>query len=608
MVRRLPGIYHIDNYDNDLLGIRGVLGAGNGDIVLLVNGALQHTNLQKYLALPPESIDRVEFIRGPMSVIYGNGAFLGAINVVTNDIQPDQPQFTLGNSRGGINSYRFGVRWGKSNNDGNYIGNIYGESSEGIDAKYQDMMSEMELASIPAGAHLSTANNLERENWGGLLTGEWKDFYGQIHYQHIEREAWILTTSFDEGNREDVDQLSAELGLRSSISKDLELNTKLNMGKFEVHRDYDFIVRDLEGDRTIKFQRYEAELNLLYKPHSHLDLLFGFNYLRLKDGYYKLVIPLLNLDENINNSNIETYSIFIQSSYHYLNKFEFILGARIEQEKSYFKKVGGNGNLTTLTLGTHEVNPMEHSFLVPRAAMIYNIKNNHIVKLMYGEATKSSASIASTIATHELREEIRTFEINYLYSEENQLLSFSIFNNENKNLGRHFQFFTEEDGFQSIGTFSGELETYGAEMWGKVNILDFLSLDLSATYVDLKDKDTTAAVGSSPNFLYKVKTSYIRRPYFYTISARYRASLFADWNLINLDGSVDRVGERVDSSLVIDTNIRYESPSNQFNVNFKIANIMNDRVHYPASENASFERGLLGPGRSFLVTFNYFLN
>ena len=38
------------------------------------------------LDIPVESIDRLEIIRGPMSVIYGNNAFQGVVNVVTNRI------------------------------------------------------------------------------------------------------------------------------------------------------------------------------------------------------------------------------------------------------------------------------------------------------------------------------------------------------------------------------------------------------------------------------------------------------------------------------------------------------------------------------------------
>ena len=40
-----------------------------------------------------EAIDRIEVIRGPMSVIYGQGAFLGAFNIITNEITDKSVSF-----------------------------------------------------------------------------------------------------------------------------------------------------------------------------------------------------------------------------------------------------------------------------------------------------------------------------------------------------------------------------------------------------------------------------------------------------------------------------------------------------------------------------------
>ena len=83
--------FHV-SYDRNyaFLGARGInLGDFNSRILLLVNGHRVNNNLtdgafiDTAFLLDVDLIDRVEVIRGPGSVLYGNNAFFGVINVVT---------------------------------------------------------------------------------------------------------------------------------------------------------------------------------------------------------------------------------------------------------------------------------------------------------------------------------------------------------------------------------------------------------------------------------------------------------------------------------------------------------------------------------------------
>jgi len=80
------------SYDRNYsyLGTRGVsLGDANSRILLLVDGHRMNNNLDDGAAigtdflLDVDLIDRVEVIRGPSAVLYGNNAFFGVINVIT---------------------------------------------------------------------------------------------------------------------------------------------------------------------------------------------------------------------------------------------------------------------------------------------------------------------------------------------------------------------------------------------------------------------------------------------------------------------------------------------------------------------------------------------
>ena len=83
--------FHV-SYDRNyaFLGARGInLGDFNSRVLLLVNGHRVNNNLtdgafiDSAFILDVDLIDRVEVIRGPGSVLYGNNAFFGVINVVT---------------------------------------------------------------------------------------------------------------------------------------------------------------------------------------------------------------------------------------------------------------------------------------------------------------------------------------------------------------------------------------------------------------------------------------------------------------------------------------------------------------------------------------------
>ena len=83
--------FHV-SYDRNyaFLGTRGVnLGDFNSRILLLVDGHRVNNNLtdgafiDTAFILDVDLIDRVEVIRGPGSVLYGNNAFFGVINVIT---------------------------------------------------------------------------------------------------------------------------------------------------------------------------------------------------------------------------------------------------------------------------------------------------------------------------------------------------------------------------------------------------------------------------------------------------------------------------------------------------------------------------------------------
>ena len=92
VLMRMPGTNMTTTYISDMscVSIRGdQIHAAANHILLLVNGRpvreAEEGGIkgEVYESFPVASIDRVEVIRGPGSVLYGSNAFSGIINVIT---------------------------------------------------------------------------------------------------------------------------------------------------------------------------------------------------------------------------------------------------------------------------------------------------------------------------------------------------------------------------------------------------------------------------------------------------------------------------------------------------------------------------------------------
>ena len=94
-----PGIDYID-YGGPQTATRLFMrGAGGNDTLVLLNGMRIDSNA--LAAIPPDSLQRVEILRGPASSLYGSGAVGGVVNLIT---QPDTPKATSAWTNFGIGS------------------------------------------------------------------------------------------------------------------------------------------------------------------------------------------------------------------------------------------------------------------------------------------------------------------------------------------------------------------------------------------------------------------------------------------------------------------------------------------------------------------------
>ena len=172
ILSNVPGMYMIDDYiwtGSRNFGVRGFFSTGAfDDMTVLVNGvdyksdALYNSYPTEKISVPVEAIQRIEIIRGPMSVIYGSGAFFGAVNIITtSDYSENRLSMTLGSS----DTKRFYA--GLSGREGSLKYNFNAEyySDAGPNAMISDLMSNDSVAYFPP----DSGWNLAKNNIDGLI-------------------------------------------------------------------------------------------------------------------------------------------------------------------------------------------------------------------------------------------------------------------------------------------------------------------------------------------------------------------------------------------------------------------------------------------------------
>lgn len=93
LLRRVPGLYLVNDYVNYSVGVREVTGGYRGGtriVKIMVDGfpISFRPDLEAFLGpefIPVEAIERVEIAKGPLSALYGANAFLATVNVITRE-------------------------------------------------------------------------------------------------------------------------------------------------------------------------------------------------------------------------------------------------------------------------------------------------------------------------------------------------------------------------------------------------------------------------------------------------------------------------------------------------------------------------------------------
>jgi outer membrane receptor protein involved in Fe transport len=400
ILRGMRGVYVSYDRNYSYVGTRGAGQPGdyNTRLLLLVDG--QRLNDSIYgqssvgaeFPVDVEMIERVEYIPGPGSAVYGSNAFFGVINIITKKAR------ALAGVTASMELASYHTRKGtlivgkRFDNGGEGLVSISDSVSAGIDryfSEYDDAASNHGVAT-----HLDTDRYkrvFAKYSFGDMtLTG----FLG-------DRTKGVPTASFgqqfnDPRSFTEDRYLAASAVIQHSLSTTLDLYASLNFTRYQYVGDYAYapdvtgLNRDLANSNVVI-----SELRFMDRALSGQKLIYG---IETSNATRRQQV----------NLNVEPY-LSILSTDNPMQGYGIYVQDEIEIGNNLILNVGLRRDHNAESSNTNN----------PRVGLIYRITPDVTTKLLYGTAFRSANALESYYVTDALHykkgpalepEHIKTYE------------------------------------------------------------------------------------------------------------------------------------------------------------------------------------------------------
>jgi outer membrane receptor for ferrienterochelin and colicin len=642
ILENIPGLYGINDYEGgNNFGVRGFWsGVTNDNMIIMINGVSHVDDFQSNyqlnkITIPVEAIDRIEVIRGPMSVIYGQGAFYGAINIITNQcLKDDSKNSEKDNylnvfltSLGSEKTKKVFLRTNNKKGDFEYVFNASIYDTYGMDHAFSKMVRDPEtLTQYDVPVDHRTGGRLEGNEKYFNFSGTFKNLFFDISHIYTEKETIFLLPPPSEGTKSLFITTNFAIGYKKVLSKTFTIDGKMAYSNGRQSVNYEFYNRNFYGMQQVESNAWETDLNIFIKPTNNLEIKSGLYFRNVMNTSNLFDLPSFETSTLINNyfflsdgDDIRTRALYAQANYKPIKKLNFVAGVRLEQMPEYGLEaiLAGGTELSQNVSGKYKQDKIE---IIPRLAAIFEFSENNIFKFLYGMAINRPSFYQNSQNSLDLEiedlkpEKIQTMELNYIGVFSSQLtFSTSVFRNVLENLITRVVRFDQAGNYETWSANAGKMVTFGVEMTLKAQAFKNFRLELSGTYQKTDDKRPgyeNIRTAYSPNFLGYLKAAYRTKDFTFSITGNYVDSMEAYWDetLQSKNNPFgQRIGDRVDSYFLLGANVRIEDIFMKgLYLNIRCSNILDEEIHYPTFTNNEWAtKGLIGPSRTFLLSFGF---
>lgn len=423
-------------------------------------------DLAFYQSFPLESIERIEIIRGPGSVLYGTNAFSGVINVITKNAK-EKPTKRVSAGYGSFNSKIGELTYRDSfeTHDFSIHGAVKYFDSDGWDYNMTDALGSTQSDKASRSAHSK------------YVRADYKKFSLSAFSGDTDSVTHGIFSQWPFGEHKSIRHF-VDIGYEHDINQNWKANFNVTYNGFENNL--------FKGATTLDRNRF---IDMLYEASiqgsilDDLNLLAGMIYDE-RSGRLK-VGDFATYDETIN-------SAYLQMDY---------------KPVDWLKLIGG--------FQLNKTEALEKAELSPRAGAIVSFSDECGVKLLYGEAFKTPTasetrlSIPAIIGNPDLKPEtIETTDLQFFYNGGTasaaltgyvSTLKDSIRTGPNPNAPP----------FATFLNSASEVEYKGLEFEGKMVLSQHFDIMGSITYqYGEEDGGFENDVGLAPRFMAKIGGSY----------------------------------------------------------------------------------------------------
>ncbi len=557
-------------------GVKSYRGTGRGsvemrgtdEIVVLVDGMRQNAvdaGDVRFSTIAIENVERIEVIPGGGSVMYGDGAVGGTINIITRTAATTEGYRSIFSEAGNDGLFNYGVTYGDKVTDNlllqlNYIDSNYDgyrengfQDTENIEIGLKYLISDTENLSFKYG------NYTEKYGTSGKLTkaqveedrkqiapgaegtgGEYKDDSYTISYNKklSEKAEFII-----DGNYKTSDK-SSKLPFTSGV------------------KEYEYEL----SDYSVK-----PKLKLGYGESSHIVL--GYDYYFGESEVKKY--SNLTVDRDLEKTTDSFYTV---NTFHW-DKFQFVQGIRYERSKY---DLYANPDFETIT---YDESTQYNTALDFSVNYLYSDTGSVFVSYTDGFRTPNTNEL-SKAPDEGIQEQTHNYlELGVKDFVFNSFVSASIYKFEGED-----EIYYDGD-TREYHNYDGETDKIGAEIFAE-QYIGKLTLKETFTYLDA-EVDVEQGDGSFEKREIPGVSKYVC-----SLGAEYQAT---DRLLLNGTANyrgksyayydADNEGEKVDSYITVDTRVSYDF-KNGLEIYGGINNIFNEKYYnyvyysyyYPAAE------------------------
>lgn len=626
-LQHVPGFYMNDDFSSykQNFGIRGFYrDEWNQNIVFIVNGIRQRmsasfNNPLSFINVPIQSIERIEIIKGPASVTYGTGAFLGVVNIITTS---ENNKSDIYASVGSQNTYKAGINIHRNENKLNYSISAGVGQTDGIDQSFNDLGLD---------TNLTTSKYMNEQYGFAGISVKNEYLYSSITFDRNTSNRLMVSLPYisnDYETQSEFHSVKYILGTNYQISDKIFLNASYQYKYFRTELVFDLFGLDKNMEtQTLTENSHEADANFKFKllKKSHISIGANYQY----TGNYKdfLNIPILdNFSNNVKtlNSPMEIWGFYSRLGLSITDNVMFRAGLKLEKINSYVLNLDANKGNDFID-PTHAT--LDSSFSItftypdygysalPEFSLLWNINKMNTLKLIYAKAVNKLSLFRINKAQAGIKPEyIHNFELNHTGIISNKLsVNSSIFVSNYTNLIAT-EFYIEDSVSIQIANNSGKLRTIGAEISLDYRPLDDLRIYLAGNYNYSKDLNYEAIYPAfSPKFLGVLNVSYNYKTLTFALTNHFVSKTEALYShALSDEGDINsppigREGDTAPSYLNTGINIIYKPKFIKgASANIRVSNLLDQKMYYPLNSTNSFSRkGTIGISRTVLAGISY---